>query len=203
MKKTKRKKRAALLCLSIGLALILAALALILYNRWDANRAYEASEEVAAQLVEEIPVGGEQNRGQDPEWNPYREPEAIEVDGNGYIGILEIPSINLVLPVMDQWDYTRLKIAACRYTGSYLTNDMVIAGHNYLRHFSPIKRLKPGSDVYFTSVAGRVFHYQVVSLETLKPTQIEDMITGDWDLNMFTCNPGGQTRMAVRCAAVS
>ena len=193
MKRTNRKKRAALLCMAAGLVLIAAALALLLYNRWDANRAYEASEEVAAQLVEEIPVGGEQD------WDPYREPDTIEVDGNGYIGILEIPSVNLVLPVMDRWDYARLKIAPCRYTGSYLTNDMVIAGHNYLRHFSPLKRLQPGSDVYFTSVSGRVFHYQVTCLETLRPTQIEYMTTGEWDLTLFTCNPGGRTRMAVRC----
>lgn len=25
------------------------------------------------------------------------------------------------------------------------------------------------------------------------------MITGDWDLTLFTCTPGGQLRIAVRC----
>ena len=58
------------------------------------------------------------------------------VDGYNYIGILEIPSLELTFSVMDGWDYTRLKISLCVYSGSYKTNDLVICAHNYARHFS-------------------------------------------------------------------
>lgn len=45
---------------------------------------------------------------------------------------------------------------------------------------------------------------KVVSIETLQPTQVEQMITksdtDEWDLTMFTCNTGGgRTRCTVRC----
>ena len=58
------------------------------------------------------------------------------VDGYNYIGILEIPSLELTFSVMDGWDYTRLKISLCVCSGSYKTNDLVICAHNYARHFS-------------------------------------------------------------------
>ena len=38
----------------------------------------------------------------------------------------------------------------------------------------------------------------MVEQETLEPTDEEAMTTGDWDLTLFTCTPGGQTRVTVR-----
>ena len=43
----------------------------------------------------------------------------IEIEGNFYIGVLEIPSLELSLPVMADWDYEKMKIAPCHYYGSY------------------------------------------------------------------------------------
>ncbi len=31
---------------------------------------------------------------------------------------------------------------------------------------------------------------------------VEEMITGDWDLTLFTCTLGGQTRVTVRCQLI-
>ena len=46
---------------------------------------------------------------------------------------------------------------------------------------------------------GNVFRYEVVELETLMPTAIEEMTSGDWDLTLFTCTIGGGSRVTVRC----
>ena len=43
-----------------------------------------------------------------------------------------------------------------------------------------------------------VYTYQVVGLETLNPTDVEGMESGDWDLTLFTCTVGGQSRVTVR-----
>ena len=67
--------------------------------------------------------------------DPY-DPEmtVVEIDGYGYVGVLTIPTLELELPVMSEWDAARLKIAPCRYSGSTKTRDLVIAGHNYTTH---------------------------------------------------------------------
>ena len=51
----------------------------------------------------------------------------------------------------------------------------------------------------FTDVDGNVFAYNVAEIQILKPTAIEDMVSEDWDLSLFTCTLGGRTRLTVRC----
>ncbi len=199
--------------IAAGILMIIGALGLTAYNLWDARRAKEAADQITDQLIEEIGdnVGKEVAA---PYADPDAEMPAKWIDGYEYIGILEIPSLGLSLPVMKEWDYTRLKISPCRFTGSYYADDLVICAHNYDTHLGRILQIGIGSDVYFTSVDGLTIHYIVTNRETVEPTAVEQMIenTGnsetsllDWDLTLFTCNLGGQTRCAVRCkrAAVS
>ena len=75
----------------------------------------------------------------------------------------------------------------------------MILGHNYAGHFRELKKLQPGDAVTFTDMDGNVFSYEVMALETLAPTAVEEMTEGDWNLTLFTCTVGGTTRLAVRC----
>ena len=83
--------------------------------------------------------------------------------------------------------------------GSAYTDDLIIAAHNYTRHFGNLKNLEPGDRIIFTDVDGNVFSYEVILRETLMPTAIEEMESGDWDLTLFTCTIGGAYRVTVRC----
>ena len=65
-----------------------------------------------------------------------------------------------------------------------------------------LKKLQPGDAVTFTDMDGNVFSHEVMALETLAPTAVEEMTEGDWDLTLFTCTVGGTTRLAVRCEAL-
>jgi sortase A len=193
----------------LGLLLLLGAGGLTAYNIWDGIRAERTSQHI----IQEMDIGQDLVEALDREPDDDPEMPVIEVEGYYYIGILEIPSLQLTLPVMDRWDYTRLKISPCVYSGSYKTDDLVICAHNYARHFSPVKWIDMGADVYLITVDCRVYHYQVTNRETLKPDLVENMIentnntkdgtvTNEWDLTLFTCNTGGQTRCAVRCARI-
>jgi sortase A len=108
---------------------------------------------------------------------------------------------------MKEWDYTRLKISPCRFTGSYYSDDLVICAHNFDRHLGRLLHIELGVDVYFTNVEGLMIHYIVTNRETVQPTDVELMIenTGnsetsllDWDMTLFTCTLGGQSRVTVR-----
>ena len=193
----------------LGLLLLLGAGGLTAYNIWDGIRAERTSQHI----IQEMDIGQDLVEALDREPDDDPEMPVIEVEGYYYIGILEIPSLQLTLPVMDRWDDTRLKISPCVYSGSYKTDDLVICAHNYARHFSPVKWIDIGADVYLITVDCRVYHYQVTNRETLQPAAVENMIentnnttdgtiTNEWDLTLFTCNTGGQTRCAVRCARI-
>ena len=101
--------------------------------------------------------------------------------------------------MLARWNTADAKKAPCRYTGSVLTDDLIIAGHSYASHFGHLKRLKPGDEVIFTNAAGIVYRYQVADQELIRGTDIDSMQAGDWPLTLFTCNYGGTMRVTVRC----
>ena len=125
-----------------------------------------------------------------------------EIEGNGYIGLLEIPALGLSLPVMSEWSYPNLKLAPCRYSGSAYTGNFTIAGHNYSTHFGPIGGLNAGDSITFTDMQGNRFAYEVQVVETLEATAVEDMVSEEWDLTLFTCDLSGESRVTVRCLQV-
>ena len=71
------------------------------------------------------------------------------------IGILEIPALDLELPVISSWSYSSLRLAPCRYSGSAYKGDLVIAAHNYQSHFGGLRTLPEGSEVFFTRCCGK------------------------------------------------
>ncbi len=194
--KPSKKRRVGTILITVGAVLLVAALALLAYNQWDswrASRDVEEAEEALAEAKEELHII------QDPFEEHDSTMATIEVDGWEYIGNLTITRFGLDLPVMSEWSYAGMRIAPGRYEGSVWDNDMVICGHNYERHFGNLRYLEEGDSVVFTDVQDNVFEYEVKEVEILAPTAVEQMITGDWDLTLFTCTIGGRTRVAVRC----
>lgn len=197
------KSKAGLVFVVGGLLLIAAAAALSAYNVWEADQAGESSEATLEALDQRIPVLEELNLPEelipDHILNPKMDMPTQEVDGHKYIGRIDIPVLDISLPVMDSWSYENLKTAPCRYKGSAYLNNMILAAHNYTKHFGPIRRLLPGDEVIFTDVDGNIFDYSVAELEQLEGTDVDEMEAGEWDLTLFTCTLGGQYRITVRC----
>ena len=193
----------------LGSVLILSALALFLCNQREASRAEQAVSDLIPQLHTAIEAAVPESLPA-PEAPAATAPTAetepvstempvVEIDGYDYIGYISFPSLELELPVMADWDYTRLKIAPCRYAGSTVSDDLVIMAHNYTRHFGRLRRLTEGDSVIFTDAEGQSIAYQVVALDILNPTAIEEMTSGSCDLTLFTCTYGGKSRVTVYC----
>ena len=184
----------------LGTALVLAELSLFLWNWQEDRQAGKSAENILPKIIGEIrqsdTVGGTEKPWPDP-YDPAM--TEVEIDGYTYVGYLSIPAIELELPVMSEWDYPGLKIAPCRYTGSTKTGDLVIAGHNYTRHFGQLSKLSEGDQVIFTDMDGEIWVYEVAAVEVLAPTAVEDMTASGYDLTLFTCTYSGASRVTVRC----
>ena len=196
------KRKAGKLLMTIGLLLIAAAFLLMVYNIWESKKAENMSEEILNQIKD----GQDENvRSDDADEKPLYEiyPDmempVLTIDGVDYIGILTVPSLGLELPVAGNWSYPNLRRSPCRYKGSAYSNDMIIAGHNYSRHFGGLKNLAIGEEISFRDVDGHIFQYQVDDIETIPGTAVEDMDAGEWDMTLFTCTYGGKSRVTIRC----
>ena len=206
----KKKNQIGKIFTITGLLLFAAALALSTYNLWDSYRAEQSREKLLEEYRDKnqnISDEGEQTEesdGQIPDYqlNPEMEMPEItleDLDGAACIGVLEIPKIDLKLPVLSEWSYPLLKKAPCRYSGSAYLDNLVIAAHNYRTHFGKLKELETGDEVIFTDAAGNRFEYNVAAVEALTPQSVEDMTSGEWALSLFTCTLDGKNRVTVRC----
>lgn len=191
--------------MTLGVILVAAALGLLLYNEREDQRAGESAQMLMPRIVEAINERQFLAESEDAaptlpaEHQADEEMEVAEIDGHDYIGFVGIPALGLELPVMADWSYPQLKIAPCRFTGSLYSDDLVIMAHNYARHFGGLSELSVGDTVTFTDMRARTTEYEVVALDILQPTAVEDMSAGEYDLTLFTCTYGGKSRVTVRC----
>ena len=135
-----RKASPGVICVLLGVVLLLAALGLYGYNRWEDAQAGAEAQTVVQDLQEKV-VEQTQSAASAPAIDySSLDPElpVVELDGYEYVGYVSIPAIGIDLPVMSEWSYPKLKISPCRQFGSSRTDDLVIAAHNYESHFGKI-----------------------------------------------------------------
>lgn len=203
-------KKLSIAFILTGVALLLAALSLVMYNVLEDEKGGEQAKDVLSDLKKDMDEV--QSHTVPPmddfffdETEPPLEEISIKLDGSEYIGIVKIPDIGIELPVMSEWSYPNLKIAPCRYEGNPATKNMIIAAHNYRSHFGRIGDLSSDSEIIFIDVMGKTYHYEVVNIEQIAGTAIEKMEFGsaeDWDLTLFTCTLNGASRVTVRAVEV-
>lgn len=192
----------------LGAALVLGALSLFLWNRYEDQVAGNASEEMMPLVMEEIENIRQNAADQpDPAENTPVElltPEDLVmtekiINGYPYIGYLSIPDLKLDLPIMSDWSYSRLRVSPCRYTGTLKGEDLVLLAHSYSSHFGQLSKLSEGSAVDFTDMDGNLWHYEVVAMDILDPYAVEEMTAGEYDLTLFTCTTNSTHRVTIRC----
>lgn len=193
------KKRAGIALVMIGAVLLIAALLLFVYNRNEDSRAGEEAADILSEVQTAIDEG---NKEVIDETQEQKIMPTVHINGHDYIGYLNITDLGLELPVMADWDYNRLKRAPCRHFGTTYNDDLVIAAHNYKKHFGLIDTLPMGSEVTFTDMDGVVNRYAVREIIERNPNEVAEVRDSQWDLILYTCTYGGKVRIVVGCERV-
>ena len=118
--------------------------------------------------------------------------------GYTMIGTLRVPDVGIELPIMSTWSYDLLNVAPCRYSGSIGGGDLIILGHNYRSHFTPLHQTRVGDTVEFEDANGVKYQYVVEAIEYLHKSEGE-RLPSDYALSLFTCTADGQSRVVIRC----
>lgn len=184
----------------IGISLITISLIITTHNIYEEEQAGKNSANVLNIMKESIKKNTEETTQQiNNETKEETIKKTINVEGYDYIGTISIPTLNLELPVMSEYDYDRLKIAPCRYYGSIHTNDLIICAHSYKTHFKNIDKLNQNDLIIITDTDGVKYIYEVLEIEILKPTDVSKMIDNKFDLTLYTCTNDGLNRITIRC----
>ena len=139
------KNKLSIICQILGIILIIVALGLCLYNvifdYTSGKKSKEALEEIE-NILQEKPI----DDSFDYLNNPNKEMPKLNIDGKNYIGIISIPSIDIELPVLNEYTVKNLKQAPVLYKGSIYQNNAIIIAHNSTSHFKKIQKLKDQMD---------------------------------------------------------
>lgn len=207
-------KKAGIAIVIAGAVLILSALLLFFHNRREAQTAGREAESLMSALESRLSEAETEEttaarstqteaisdgETETAEETTQAEMPVVSIDGYEYVGYLEIPTLELKLPVLSEWDSALLQKAPCRQHGSTVTDDLVIAGHNYSTHFGRLKELTVGDAVLFTDADGVAHLYSVGKIETVDPYDVERVLNSEYDLVLYTCTVGGRNRVAVFC----
>ena len=219
--------RAGIICVVIGVVLILSALLLFLFNeitnmvverdtraileKIKNNIEVQTIQAVDTEIVTEEQHTLPETSVLTPTYETVTEnvteqiqpinPEMTvrNIDGHEYIGYIEIPTLDLSLPIMADWSEEKLLLAPCRHFGSTKTDDLVIAGHNYRRHFARFTELEVDDSIFFTDMDGETIEYMIGEIGLLKPDAVWQVLDSKYDLILYTCDYTGGHRIAVFC----
>jgi len=181
-------KKAGIAFIITGAVLMISALLLWYSNVAEDNRAAEEAGNVMEIIRPIITDKVEEEKELSPEM------PVVKIGSYGYIGYLKIEAIDLELPVIDSWSYTKLETAPCRHFGSSRTDDLVIAGHDYKAHFKYLYKIPIGSEAVFTDMENIQNRYVLEKISKVKPEDVEAVQNSGYDLVLYTCTPGGKTR---------
>ena len=129
------RERIGRFCIILGGLCILAAAFLLGFNLREERRAAAATQKILPAVAHSI--------GQSPAPMPTLPAGELTVslEGEEYLGILSLPTLALELPVGAEWEMDFLRQAPCRYAGTLAGNDIIMAAHNYRRHFAALHTL--------------------------------------------------------------
>ena len=124
----------------------------------------------------------------------------LDMDGSGLMGFLEIPAIQVTVPVYHGTAEETLRKGAGHLAGSALpvggdSTHCVLTGHSGVagnRLFSDLDRLTAG-DVFFLHVLNETLAYRVTEISTVLPyeTELLQQVSGKDLCTLVTCTPYG------------
>ena len=215
------RNKAGIAFAAVGAVLLLSALLLFVHNRAEAAAAAREAETLVASLEQQIAAPAstpEETENTEPEASPAPAAEETAAPGASptsaaetqtgsgetyvdtssldYLGILEIPALDVKLPVINTMSDALLEYGACRHFGSVETNDLVIAAHSYPQFFGYLGNLPGGSEVILTEMDGTEIRYTLTDMAKIAPDDAEAALNSGYDLVLYTCYDSGYGRVA-------
>ena len=127
-------------------------------------------------------------------------PKLLNFAGNGVMGYIEIPGINVSLPLYHGTDEAVLQVAIGHLDWSSLpvggpSTHCVVSGHRGLpsaKLFTNLDRLQEG-DLFYFRILDEILTYEVDQILIVEPTEIDSLMIMDGKdyCTLFTCTPYG------------
>ncbi len=188
-----RKSKIGDIITAAGVLLILCAVVLLLWNIVSSKKAAHQNEDVVNKILSLLP---ERRTGM-PDGRADTKMPVLEIKGQDYICLIEIPGSNVCLPVLSEKAESRPNASPYRYGGTVSDGSLVIGG----LPSDFISRMETDCTVIITDMNGGSYTYTVTAMEYAD--KISDTLSsGDDELVLFSANKWKAGYTIVRCRFV-
>ena len=184
--------------LILGICLVVISFSLIVGIQIRTYIGANESRKVAARMNELL---SERIKGV-PGTYPNLNMPVLEINEVDYVALIEIPSMNLALPVADAGNSQKLYRSPARFYGSSYDHSLVIGGADNSYQFSFCDKIEGGTVITITDMTGSQFSYTVGRVDRSKSAESNWLISGDYDLTLFCRDTYSMEYIAVRCSFV-
>ena len=185
--------------LLLGIILILASLAMLVFAQYQTRQSEGEAAHVANTIDSLLP---ERSSGFPGMYSNSQMP-VLQVEGNDFIALVDIPGFGITLPVGSSWDTGKLSSYPCRFWGSLYDNSMIIGGSGQSGQFDFFDRLSPGASIVVTDMMGCEYSYSVTRIDRTHSATYERLCEGAFPLVLFAGNRYATEYLIVRCELLS
>ncbi len=179
-----KKERFYNILLIVGIALVVISLGILLISQLSQRGASKRARELVVQLRQLMP---QTYPGVLDDRSNVIMP-SMEIEGESFCGIIEIPAYNADLPICDVWNASTVGKYPCRYIGSVYDGSLVIGGSDNAGQFDFLKQITGGDRVYVTDMTGARYAYTVSDVFRTSDVSTEHLTGQEGDLVLYAKN---------------
>ncbi len=230
----KRKKKIYKILFMISIFSIITLFSMYIYAEYDRNKDESISEDILSyitskndkttvsdyknalvvKITQDVAKELEEKQDIDMEENQelqiatatstYTAPNGKQYE---YIGIVNIPKLNIIYPILSNTTDELMKVAPCKFHGSNPNEvgNLCIIAHNYRRKgvfFSDVPTLENGDIIEIQDLSQKTVQYEVYDVHTVSPDDTSDTTQktdGRREVTLITCTNDSKERVIVRC----
>lgn len=188
------KKRKFPLFITLGIVLIIISLSMFVFHQVRSNVGANEIKSTLTKMESLIPEGSDGAVGE------YTNPTMpiLQIDGRDYVALLKVPSMQISLPIANNWNKDELFHSPARFSGSAYDNTLVIGGTDDPHQFDFCKKIENGTVVTLTDMLGVGFKYKVATVERSKTAKSEWLLDKEHHLTLYCRDTYSMEYIAVR-----
>lgn len=170
------------ICVVIGICLLVAAVGALAFWSWNIVHSEKQAERYVDTLQELLP----EIRDAVLEERSNNTMSVLSVDGTDFMGILEMPSYGITLPVGADWG--RISQYPCRFGGSIYDGTMQIGATTQKGQFDCYRQLSVGDTLIYTDMEGNRYAFEITVLRNAQHADQAALQREEAPLTLFIKN---------------
>ena len=181
--------------LKFGFFLVLVSFLLLLGTEIYAGFNRTATQKLTEQIKDYLP---ERTEG-DPQDYSDAEMPVLQLQGEDFAGLLEIPDYGVALPVGSSWESGDLSRYPCRFWGSVYDSSLIMGGTGKKGQLDVCSRMDLGDKIRIIDMTGTQFCYEVVGIDRRNYADMEMFREKQSDFILFVRDEMTLDYILVRC----